>query len=128
MKPIILLAALIAPVTIAITPAHAQWTSKPYRAIGTEPFWSIDITRRTITYRELDGRPVTVAKPRAIEERNGTTYRAKGMTIAITHVRCGDGMSDHTYADTVKVTIGRRQLSGCGGGVIARGGRALRIT
>ena len=129
MKPTILLAAaLLAPALLAPAPVEAQWTGKPYRAVGTEPFWSVDIARRTITYRPIDGRPVTVAKPRAIEGRNGTTYRAKGMTIAITHVRCSDGMSDHTYADTVKVTIGRRQLSGCGGGVIARGGRALRVT
>lgn len=129
MNPIIpLTAALAASALLTPVPAAAQWTGQPYRAIGTEPFWSVEIARRTITYRPVDGRPVTVAKPRAVATRNGTTYRARGMTIAITRVRCSDGMSDHTFADTVRVTIGRRQLTGCGGAVVARGGRALRVT
>ncbi len=129
MKPPSLLAAsLIVQALIAPAPVEAQWTGRPYRAVGTEPFWSLDIARRTITYRPMEGRAVTVAKPRAIAGRNGTIYRSRGMTVTITHRRCSDGMSDHTYADSVKVTIGRRQVNGCGGGVIARGGRALRVT
>ncbi|URW76477.1 META domain-containing protein [Sphingomonas donggukensis] len=109
---------LIVPALLAAAPAAAQ-PAAPYRAIGTEPFWSLSIDRRTITYRPAEGRSLTVAKPRSIVGINGELYRARGMTVDITHVRCSDGMSDRTYRDTVRVTIGRRTLNGCGGGVVA---------
>ncbi len=114
MKPLLLLA----PALLVAPSATAQTRVDGYRAVGTEPFWSLSIDRATITYRPMQGRPLTVAKPRPIIGINGEHYRARGMTVDITRVRCSDGMSDRTYADTVKVTVGRRQLSGCGGAII----------
>ncbi|MES2338613.1 MAG: META domain-containing protein [Pseudomonadota bacterium] len=117
MKPLFLLA----PVLLLSHPAAAQPRSDSYRAIGTEPFWSLTIDQRAITYRPMEGRPTTVAKPRPIVGINGELYRARGLTVDITHVRCSDGMSDRVYADTVKLTIGRRTLSGCGGDILTTG-------
>ncbi len=111
-------ALLITAFTALAQPATAQ-VRTPYKALGTEPFWSLNIDRNTITYRGVEGRPLTVSKPRPIIGRDGETYRTRGMTVAITHRRCSDGMSDRTYADTVRVTIGRRTLNGCGGAVVA---------
>ncbi|WP_326524115.1 META domain-containing protein [Sphingomonas sp.] len=110
---------LLAPLAILATPAAAQSRAEPYRALGTEPFWSLTIDRATITYKPMQGRATTVARPRPITGINGELYRARGMTVDITHTRCSDGMSDRTYADTVKVTIGRRTMSGCGGRVLS---------
>lgn len=106
------------PVLAAALPVTAQ-VRAPYKALGTEPFWSLSIDRDTITYRGIEGRPLTVPKPRPIIGRDGETYRARGMTIDITHRRCSDGMSDRTYTDTVRVTMGRRTLNGCGGAIVA---------
>lgn len=120
---------LIVALTAAL-PATAQ-VRAPYKAVGTEPFWSLSIDRNTISYRPMEGRVVTAPKPRPIIGRNGETYRARGMTVAITHRQCSDGMSDRTYADTVQVQIGRRTLKGCGGAVIAdqpQGGSVLANT
>lgn len=110
---------LLAGTTLFVTPALAEERGAAYRAAGTEPFWSLTIDRTTITYRPIEGRPVTVRKPRPIVGINGELYRTRTLTVDITHVRCSDGMSDRRYADTVRVTIGRRTLNGCGGEIVS---------
>jgi uncharacterized membrane protein len=101
--------------TLAALPAQAQSGAEPYRALGTEPFWSVTIDGATIRYQPAAGRAVAVAKPRPIVGFNGERYQARGLTVDITHVRCSDGMSDRIYHDTVRVEIGGRTLRGCGG-------------
>lgn len=108
-------AAAIAALVLAIAPAAAVAQST-YRAVGTEPFWSLTIDARTIRYDPADGRAVQVATPRKIATLRGTSYRTRLMTIDIVRQRCSDGMSDRTYPDTVRVQIGRQTLHGCGGG------------
>lgn len=110
--PLLLSALLLA------APAAAQSNAEPYRASGTEPFWSLSIDSARITYRQVGGPALTVAKPRPIVGINGELYRSRGITVDITHVWCSDGMSDRVFADTVKLTVGRRQLSGCGGEIL----------
>lgn len=87
-----------------------------YRALGTEPFWSVTIADGTMRYQPADGRVVTVPTPRPIVGINGERYQTRRLTVDITHVRCSDGMSDRTYPDTVRVTVDGRNLNGCGGG------------
>jgi heat shock protein HslJ len=86
-----------------------------YRALGTEPFWSVMIGGGTMRYDPADGRIVTVPAPRPIVGINGERYQTRRLTVDITHVRCSDGMSDRTYRDTVTVTVDNRTLKGCGG-------------
>ena len=85
-----------------------------YRAVGTEPFWSLTITRDQIVYDDVEDRRTAVRKPRAINANGNVFYRARGMTVAIRNQECSDGMSDRRFADTVRVRIGRRTLNGCG--------------
>jgi heat shock protein HslJ len=105
--------------TLIALPAFAQSNAQPYRALGTEPFWSLTIDGRTIRYQPAEGRAVTVAKPRPIVGFNGERYVTRGLTVDITHVECSDGMSDRTYHDTVTVTLRGRTLRGCGGDVLS---------
>ncbi|MFD1788682.1 META domain-containing protein [Sphingomonas floccifaciens] len=112
---------LHAPILLLTLPAAAQSDRAPYRALGTEPFWSLTIDGRSIRYEPASGRPIGVTKPRPIVSINGELYRTSRMTVDITHTRCSDGMSDRTYADTVRVLIGRQELSGCGGKIISDG-------
>jgi len=86
-----------------------------YRALGTEPFWSVTIADGTMRYQPADGRVVTVPTPRPIVGINGERYQTRRLTVDITHVRCSDGMSNRTYPDTVRVTVDGGNLSGCGG-------------
>lgn len=90
-------------------------TDQNYRALGTEPFWSVTIADGTMRYQPADGRVVTVPTPRPIVGINGERYQTRRLTVDITHGRCSDGMSDRTYRDTVRVTVEGRTLNGCGG-------------
>lgn len=103
----------------ALTPADANAQGQPYRAVGTEPFWSATIGARQMSFERSGERAITVAKPRAIVGFNGERYVTRSLTIDITHVECNDGMSDRTFKDTVTVTVGRRTYRGCGGTVLS---------
>ena len=105
--------------TLIALPAFAQSNAQPYRALGTEPFWSLTIDGSTIRYQPAGGRVVSVARPRPIVGFNGERYVTRRMTVDITHVECSDGMSDRTFHDTVTVTLGGRTLRGCGGEVLS---------
>src|SRR5690349_2361346 len=83
------------------TPAFAQSDAQPYRAVGTEPFWSLSIGTGTIRLEEPGKRPQTFAKPRPIIGFNGERYQGRGIVVDVTHVECNDGMSDRTFHDTV---------------------------
>jgi len=95
--------------------AHeAQADPNAYRAIGTEPFWSLTITRDRIVYDDVEDRETVVRKPRAQTANGNLVYRTRAMTVVIRNQECSDGMSDRRFADTIRVKIGRRTLNGCG--------------
>lgn len=85
-----------------------------YRAIGTEPFWDLNITDQMVFTDR--GNNITVAQPtpRPINGTAGEIYRTQRLEVNVTHVRCSDGMSDRTYPDTVQVTVDGRMYRGCG--------------
>lgn len=93
-------------------------TGEAYFALGTEPFWSVEITQGRIAYNNADGSRLAVANPGARPSLNGERYVTDSITVDITHQRCSDGMSERTYRDTVRVTVNGRELQGCGGGVV----------
>lgn len=99
----------------AAGPALAQGNAQTWRAAGTEPFWSVTLDGRTMRYEAPGQRGFTVNKPRPIVGFNGESYRTRRLSVDITHVPCSDGMSDRRYPDTVRVTVDRRTLKGCGG-------------
>jgi uncharacterized membrane protein len=88
----------------------------PYRALGTEPFWNVLIDQHDVTFIEPDqAQPLRDPRPQPTVSAAGQTYRTPRMTVTITRGTCSDGMSDRVYPDIVRVTVGGRQLSGCGG-------------
>jgi heat shock protein HslJ/uncharacterized membrane protein len=107
MKPLL----FVALATVA-APAVA---AAPYRALGTEPFWSLTIDQR-ITYDPATGRTITARTPKPVRTPTGMTYRTPFIVVDIVRQRCSDGMSDRTYPDSVKVRVGLRRFNGCGGG------------
>jgi uncharacterized membrane protein len=91
----------------------------PYRALGTEPFWSVTIADGRMAYDSPGNDGFSVAAPAPRATRNGRRYETRRLTLDITHVRCGDGMSDRTYPDTVMAIVDGRTLHGCGGAALA---------
>jgi uncharacterized membrane protein len=90
----------------------------PYRASGTEPFWSLMIGEQMV-YDSADGPDITVATPRSQPTRSGPRYVTTQMTVHINQFRRCTEASGEERHDTVTVTIGAQTVTGCGGEVMA---------
>jgi heat shock protein HslJ/uncharacterized membrane protein len=111
-RALLILAALAAPAA-----GHAQG-GPSYRALGTEPFWSVTIGGGRMVYDDPEGRRVAVRTPAARPSFNGRRYVTRRLAVDITRQQCSDGMSDRIFADTVLVTVDGRTLRGCGGAIL----------
>jgi uncharacterized membrane protein/heat shock protein HslJ len=86
-----------------------------YRAIGTEPFWDLEIGRDMVfTDRGNDNFRVVQPTPRPINGIAGEIYQTPRLNVNIVHGSCSDGMSDRTYPDSVQVRVDGREFRGCG--------------
>ncbi len=100
-------------IALAALPAAAQ--PGTYTARGTEPFWSLTIGARTMTFTAPGRRTVSVPTPRVIHGFAGEIWQSKRLSVSTRHAECSDGMSDRTYPDTVTVIVDGRNYKGCGG-------------
>jgi heat shock protein HslJ len=90
-----------------------------YKAVGTEPGWSLTVHAARMDYSGDYGQ-VNIAEPTPPDFRaQHGTYKSGKLLVKITPGPCNDGMSDNTYRQTVQVTADGRTVSGCGGGTIA---------
>jgi heat shock protein HslJ len=87
-----------------------------YRAVGTEPFWDLEIGRDLIFTDRGTNVSVSQPAPAPINGVAGETYQTSRLEVNIVHRQCSDGMSDRSYPDTVDVRVdGRQRYRGCGG-------------
>jgi uncharacterized membrane protein len=89
--------------------------SPAYRALGTEPFWSLSIDSRNLVFSRPDAQAVVQPRPKVIIGIAGEIYRTRRIDVNIVHARCSDGMSDRVYPDKVQVTVDGTRYEGCGG-------------
>jgi heat shock protein HslJ len=90
-----------------------------YKAVGTEPGWSLTVYAARMDYAGDYGQ-VNIAEPTPPSFRPAQgSYRSGKLQVTISPGPCSDGMSDLTYRQTVRVTADGRTVSGCGGGTIA---------
>ena len=88
------IAAAIVAGTLAASPAEAQ-SRAPYRALGTEPFWSITVQGGRMVYEDAEQRRVSVRVSRPQPMRLGYRYQTRRLTMTVFRGReCSDGMSD----------------------------------
>ncbi len=113
-----LLSACATPRTETPSVFAEQEQAATWFALGTEPFWTVEITPATIRFHAMEGRSLTVANPGARPSFNGERYVTSAIIVDVTHAPCNDGMSDRRYADSVIVTMGAETLRGCGGRVL----------
>ncbi|MDP9422793.1 MAG: META domain-containing protein [Pseudomonadota bacterium] len=86
-----------------------------YRAIGTEPFWDLEIGRELIFTDRGNNISVSQPAPPPIQGTAGPIYRTDRLEVNIVHRQCSDGMSERSYPDTVDVRVdGRQRYRGCG--------------
>ena len=109
---LVLFAALAGCATVPPSPAAGM-----YRAIGTEPFWSLTLDGREMVFTEANapGQRIVVPQPKVIIGFAGEIYQTERMGVNIVHTPCSDGMSDRTYPDKVQLRVDGRSFEGCGG-------------
>ena len=108
----LLLLALAGCTTVPPSPTPAV-----YRALGTEPFWSLTLDGREMVFTEANapGQRTVMPQPKAIIGFAGEIYQTERMGVNIVHTPCSDGMSDRTYPDKVQLRVDGRSFEGCGG-------------
>lgn len=93
-------------------------TNEPLRALGTEPFWALDIDSsglRFITPDDTSGMRFPPIAPIAAGDTmvwTGATERA-AFDVRIWREQCSDGMSDRVYPYAARVRIDATDYRGC---------------
>ena len=90
--------------------------SQSYHAMGTEPGWNLDIDAQQMRFSGDYG-DLNISQPTPPRQTGvaGEIYNSPRLNVNIVHSRCGDGMSDRSYPDTVQVYADGRLFKGCGG-------------
>lgn len=96
--------------------------NQPLRALGTEPFWAVEITAQNLTYTAVDAAEVQVPNPGPTVQGTTAVYAAAapdGTALVVTLIatECSDGMSDRVYPLTARVELGAQTLNGCAASV-----------
>lgn len=92
---------------------------QPLRALGTEPFWAVDITDGTrLTLRRPDHPDAVFQAPGATITPGRAVWTAQAadartMTLTLFVSECSDGMSDRSYPMTAEVELNGETLRGC---------------
>ncbi len=85
---------------------------------GTEPFWGVKIRGTAIDFTEPDAPAKAFANAAKAEAGGAATWTATGasgaIVVKLTPGPCSDGMSDRVWAYKAEVTLGSRNLKGCG--------------
>lgn len=92
--------------------------SQPVRALGTEPFWSLELTGTDMVYTSPEPGELRAPQPTAVVQGTVAMFEAatadgQSMKVTLTATECSDGMSDRTYPLTAIVELGERTLTGC---------------
>jgi uncharacterized membrane protein len=91
---------------------------KPMRALGTEPFWGIEIAPDVLVFTGVDRPEFRAPNPGARVEGEIAVIAARdpqglALTIKLKAATCSDGMSDYVYPLEAEVTLGAETLKGC---------------
>ena len=97
---------------------------QPVTAVGTEPFWDVTITGRSVDWSdpETEDRKGSVGKPKLSRGKAVWAGEVEGhgaFTLTLTGGPCSDGMSDFTYPLTATVRTSELTLKGCAATVAA---------
>ncbi|MFC5344251.1 COG3650 family protein [Brevundimonas staleyi] len=95
---------------------------QPVRAIGTEPFWGVEITPEHLAYTAVDHPGLTATNPGPTIQGTTAVYAAAGadgttLVVTLIATECSDGMSDRIYPLTARVELGSQKLNGCAASV-----------
>lgn len=102
--------------------AQASARGEEFIASGTEPFWSVTVSRRGIVYAAPDAnnRRYPYTAPMSALGRPSDlvrVYRLNGQPNGLLVIKkvnsCSDGMSDNVYPYDATLILGNRVMEGC---------------
>jgi len=86
-------------------------------AIGTEPFWSLEINTDSIRFQMADWKQPLVHKtPKPVSNADSVRFVINPKlkySITLLNRFCSDGMSDRLYPATIKIYHNNQTYSGC---------------
>ena len=103
-----------APISI---PADNLVKGKYYQALGTEPFWSVEVTPEALVYKTPENPAGTRIAYTTAKVASDTRYFGKlggeQVILLIMPAKCSDGMSDTIYSYSATWSIGAEIRGGC---------------
>ena len=106
------------PAPVSTTTLGGVDLRQPILVLGTEPFWTVEITSAQLRYHGLERPEQTASNPGPVFQGKtavftGRTQQNNALVITLIDADCSDGMSDRLYPLTAKVEIGGETLDGC---------------
>lgn len=86
-----------------------------FTANGNEPGWTLDIDRKQITFRDMNGEEIQTALPAPKPNLDTLkVYTTPKITVSIRNTLCTDDMSGIMRPNTVQINIKDKVFQGCG--------------
>ena len=98
------------------SPAGEGKVPSSFTALGTEPFWDIQVAGRTLTYSGPDIETKVLEAERSSSGNSATytgNHEGTAFKLTVTEGSCNDGMSDNEYSYKAEWTWGGETNSGC---------------
>ena len=87
-----------------------------FQALGTEPFWAVDVMTGKLRYSSPEVSGITFASTE-MKGGKGTRYsgtmKGQAISLLIEPGKCSDGMSDTVYQWKAALTIAGKTEQGC---------------
>ena len=100
----------------AIAPA-AVMPATPFQALGTEPFWAVEVLPGQMRYSDPENIAGTTFAATEAPDGQGIRYSGtldgRPVSLLVEPGTCSDGMSDTVYRWQATLTIGARSEQGC---------------
>jgi uncharacterized membrane protein len=92
--------------------------TQPIRALGTEPFWGVDVTADALVYSGVDRPEQRGAHSGPVIQGTTATWttttdQGQALELTLIDTDCSDGMSDRNYPLTARLIVGGETLNGC---------------
>ena len=91
----------------------AALTAGDFDAVGTEPFWAVQVRKDSLTLSRPDHAELKVPAPPSEARGGGLVWTTEELTVSIAPGACSDGMSDRRYVYDALVRVGPEILKGC---------------
>jgi uncharacterized membrane protein len=105
---------------VEISPAAPELAPVPeqnFQALGTEPFWAVEVTSGRLRYSTPENQQGSDFPARRAIEGDAqvwsATFEGSHFTLRIAPGTCSDGMSDTVYAFTALVAFAGETRQGC---------------